>query len=86
MADMASIRFASLSFVLKSILVASMAVFFLKGYQERIRTIRLSRQGFVSASEPSFLGARILNLLAGDATSVVLRCLIAFYAIPEACC
>lgn len=49
-----------------TILVASMASFFLKGYQERSRAIRLEKQGFVSG--PELLHAIILTLLTGDAT------------------
>ena len=51
MADMASIRLPSLSFILMSILAASMVAFLLKVYQERSRAIGLKRQGFISGFE-----------------------------------
>lgn len=47
MASLQSFQVASLPFVFVSIRVASVALFLLKGYQERTRAIDLRKQGFV---------------------------------------
>lgn len=51
MADLGFVRFTPLPLVFTSILLASMAVFFLKGYKERVRAIRLKREGFVGQAK-----------------------------------
>ena len=47
-AEMATIRISLMLYTSGSLLAASLGVFLYKGYQERIRAIRLKRQGFVS--------------------------------------